>query len=90
MNKHFEPIVLETYAELCVRWRMAHVENRVQAADFDAQLKALESVIQSFNLNIPGAGESSKPKEKEKENKVTARKDKPEAAARGGSVILEQ
>ena len=82
MNKNFEPIILETYAELCVRWRMAHVENQVQAGDFDAQLKSLEGVISAFNLAFPGAPASSNAPAKGE------RMGKPSKSNKGDSVIL--
>lgn len=60
MNKNFEPLIIESYAELCVRWRMAHVESRPQAEDYDAQLKSLEAVIKAFGINLPGKAPNSK------------------------------
>ncbi|MFP6873342.1 MAG: hypothetical protein VCA55_07500 [Verrucomicrobiales bacterium] len=59
MNRNFEPIIIETYAELCIKWRLSHVANRVQAQDFDAQLSSLESVIKAFGLHTPGITETT-------------------------------
>ena len=84
MNKNFEPVILETYAELCVRWRMAHVEDKVQAGDYDAQLKSLEGVIAAFKLSFPGAAPASPRAGNDKPAKAEAK-----ALARSGSVILE-
>ncbi len=59
MNRNFEAIVIETYAELCIKWRLSHVANRIQEQDFDAQLNSLESVIKAFGLRTPGIAESN-------------------------------
>jgi len=59
MNRNFEPIIIETYAELCIKWRLSHVANRMQAQDFDAQLSSLESVIKAFGLRTPGITENT-------------------------------
>lgn len=53
MNKEFEAIVMNTYAELCIMWRVAHVTNQDQAEDFDAKLKSLEAVVAAFDLTTP-------------------------------------
>ncbi|MFT4546160.1 MAG: hypothetical protein ACI8XO_000697 [Verrucomicrobiales bacterium] len=53
MNKEFEAIVMNTYAELCIMWRVAHVTNQSQAEDFDAKLKSLEAVVAAFDLTTP-------------------------------------
>jgi hypothetical protein len=53
MNKDFEAIVMNSYAELCIMWRVAHVTNQSQADDFDAKLKSLEAVVAAFDLNTP-------------------------------------
>lgn len=91
MNKNFEPAVLESYAELCVRWRMAHVEKRVQAEDYDAQLKSLEAVIKAFGLNMPGS-KSSNTKRPQGSSKPAATPAKSTTAqpsmARAGGVML--
>ena len=47
MNQEFEAIVMNTYAELCIMWRVAHVTDQTQAEDFDAKLKSLEAVAGS-------------------------------------------
>ena len=59
MNKDFEAIVMNTYAELCIMWRVAHVTNQAQADDFDAKLKSLEAVVAAFDLNTPELGETT-------------------------------
>ena len=59
MNRNFEAIIIETYAELCIKWRLSHVANRIQAQDFDAQLNSLESVIKAFGLRTPGMAENN-------------------------------
>ncbi len=59
MNRNFEAIIIETYAELCIKWRLSHVANRIQAQDFDAQLNSLESVIKAFGLRTPGISENN-------------------------------
>ena len=59
MNKDFEAIVMNTYAELCIMWRVAHVTNQAQAGDFDAKLKSLEAVVAAFDLNTPELETSS-------------------------------
>ena len=53
MNQEFETVVMNTYAELCIMWRVAHVTNQAQAEDFDAKLKSLEAVVAAFDLNTP-------------------------------------
>ena len=59
MNKEFEAIVMNTYAELCIMWRVAHVTNQDQAEDFDAKLKSLEAVVAAFDLTTPAEGEGA-------------------------------
>ncbi len=87
MNKNFEPVILETYAELCVRWRMAHVEGRVQADDYDAQLKSLESVISAFGLNLPGGGGTRSKDSKGAAQSPQKGSSTPSAGTRGGVVL---
>ena len=54
MNKEFEAIVMTTYAELCIMWRVAHVTNQDQAEDFDAKLKSLEAVVDGVATFLAG------------------------------------
>jgi hypothetical protein len=51
MNKEFEAVIMNTYAELCIMWRVAHVTDQAQAQEFDAKLKSLEAVVAAFDLN---------------------------------------
>jgi len=53
MNQEFEAIVMGNYAELCIMWRIAHVQDPEQASAFDAKLKSLEAVIEAFGLAMP-------------------------------------
>ncbi len=59
MNKEFEAIVMNTYAELCIMWRVAHVTNQDQAEDFDAKLKSLEAVVAAFDLTTASENEGA-------------------------------
>jgi hypothetical protein len=61
MNKEFEAIVMDTYAELCIMWRVAHVTNQPQAEDFDAKLKSLEAVVAAFDMTTPMEEETTSP-----------------------------
>ena len=53
MNQEFEAIVMGNYAELCIMWRIAHVQNPGEAGAYDAKLKSLEAVIDAFGLAMP-------------------------------------
>jgi hypothetical protein len=62
MDKNFEAVIMNTYAEICVSWRMAHVAKLVKADDLNAKLTSLESVIKTFDLGgSPTGGGSPKP-----------------------------
>ena len=53
MSKEFETIVMSTYAELCVLWRMEVVSCRSNAETLNGQLSSLEEVIQAFGIGVP-------------------------------------
>ena len=59
MNNEFEAIIMNTYAELCIMWRVAHVTDQAQAEDFDTKLKSLEAVVAAFELTTPALDDSS-------------------------------
>ena len=59
MNEEFEAVIMNTYAELCIMWRVAHVTDQRQADDFDAKLKSLEAVVAAFDLTTPAEGEAA-------------------------------
>ena len=61
MNEEFEAVIMNTYAELCIMWRVAHVTDQRQAADYDAKLKSLEAVVAAFDLTTPADGENTAP-----------------------------
>ena len=54
MSEHFDNLILSTYADLCVLWRMEVVSCRSNAKDINSKLLSLESVINAFGLGLPG------------------------------------
>ena len=72
MNKDFEAIVMNTYAELCILWRVAHVTNQNQADDFDAKLKSLEAVVAAFDLTTPMEEDAVQEQEPQQSNQPPA------------------
>lgn len=55
MNSNFEPIVAETYVNLCVEWRQSYSKKSPTASSDEAKLAALESVIEAFEFKTPTA-----------------------------------
>ena len=50
MSDNFEEIMMATYAELCVTWRMEYIACRSNADQLNLQLSSLEKVFAAFGI----------------------------------------
>ena len=64
MNQEaFEDLIMATYADLCIEWRLKVSSFHSNATEVNTKLTSLEEVIKAFGIGVPGLIDSKPPVE---------------------------
>ena len=79
MNQDFEDLIMATYADLCIEWRMKVSSFHSNATEVNTKLTSLEEVIRAFKIGVPGLIDSPAPAETKSEPEAKVEKEETSA-----------